>query len=72
MSKFEVYMINTIKRWSDMEQREKNEDIKFMEKNVLAELMSALYAFNTYITNIQLEDEDQDEILIRNWMKVMI
>lgn len=60
MDKFELYMIDTLKMWADKLEHEKDTDIRWMEKNVLTELMSALV---NYEINVKaLIENDLEEI----------
>lgn len=49
MDNFELYMIDTLKIWSDKLRHEKDINIRWMEKNVLAELMSVLVNYETNV-----------------------
>lgn len=45
MDEFELYMIDTIKEWSDRLKKACNDDIGYMEKNVLSQLLETLTVY---------------------------
>jgi len=61
MDKFELYMIDTIKIWADKVRKEENEEIKWMEKNVLAELMSALVKYESTVNGEEVNYNEFQE-----------
>lgn len=60
MDKFELYMIDNIKAWSDMVRSEENEEVRWGYKNVLMELISALVQYEGATKGIEYRGNDND------------
>lgn len=70
MDKFELYMIDNLKRFADMLRLEKEKNIAWMERCVLGELIEVFVKYEAYTNGITSEDTyyEEDEELNFNML----